>query len=137
MAAETLPTSVLWSHRHDSLLDVSVLYYRFSLIFAVFVFALMAIPLSYVAPRKGRYVKLVPAIIIFLLYINFILTTKNWIVNSSAPMWLLLLWEPIVGLVIAVVLFLYGTGVPKGMTWYRGIRALKREQKKMVSHEKT
>ena len=51
---------------------LSGLQYRFSVILSVFLLTLIAVPLSYVAPRHGRYLKLIPALLIYLLYIGLV-----------------------------------------------------------------
>ena len=63
---ETLPTSALIGS--DNYEHMAILGWRISLAFIVPVMVLFAIPLSQTDSRRGRYAKLGPALIVFLLY---------------------------------------------------------------------
>lgn len=63
---ETLPTSALIGS--DKAEHLAILGWRISLAFIVPVMVLFAIPLSQTDSRRGRYAKLGPALIVFLLY---------------------------------------------------------------------
>ena len=63
---ETLPTSALIGS--DNSEHMAILGWRISLAFIVPVMVLFAIPLSQTDSRRGRYAKLGPALIVFLLY---------------------------------------------------------------------
>ena len=63
---ETLPTSALIGSDHPE--HTAILGWRISLTFIVPVMVLFAIPLSQTDSRRGRYAKLGPALIVFLLY---------------------------------------------------------------------
>lgn len=52
----------------DSVEAKAELHWRFALIFATPLMALIAVPLSNVNPRQGRYAKLFPALLIYLIY---------------------------------------------------------------------
>ena len=62
---------------------VAELHWRFSLILIVPVMMLAAIPLSRVQPRQGRFGKLVPAILMYLLYAGFIMVVCGWISDTA------------------------------------------------------
>jgi len=47
----------------------AALQWRFSLPVLVLVIALLAVPLSRTQPRQGRYVKMVPAILLYIIYV--------------------------------------------------------------------
>ncbi len=51
--------------------------WRWSLIFLVPVVSLLALPLAKVNPRQGRYLKLLPAIVLYLSYVVLIVAVKN------------------------------------------------------------
>jgi lipopolysaccharide export system permease protein len=107
---EGLSTSYLLKHWREQKTYLSGLQYRFSVILSVFLLTLIAVPLSYVAPRHGRYLKLIPALLIYLLYIGLVLSNKSWIIHSSYPSWILLCWLQVGLLLIGIALYRYGMG---------------------------
>jgi len=88
---EVLPTRELWKERHTNKLAAAELQWRLSMPFSVFILALIAVPLSRVKPRQGRYAKLVPAILIYMIYMDLMFVSQSWvqkgIVNSTIGMW--------------------------------------------------
>ncbi|MGB2271448.1 MAG: LPS export ABC transporter permease LptF [Pseudomonadales bacterium] len=65
--------------------DVAALHWRFSLPVVVLVVALLALALSKTNQRSGRYIKMLPAILIYLLYIVSITGVRNMIETESQP----------------------------------------------------
>lgn len=107
---EGLPTAYLLQHWRDSQNYLSGLQYRCSVVLAIFLFTLIAVPLSYVAPRKGRYIKLIPALLIYLAYTGLVLSNKTWIANARSHVWFYMCWLQICLLLIGLILFRYGMG---------------------------
>lgn len=68
------------------------LQWRLSLILMVLPLTLLAVPLSRLDPRSGKYAKLVPAICIFFIYANLLFVTRSWLVNGRVPLWLGFWW---------------------------------------------
>lgn len=71
--------------------DIAALHWRLSLPVVVLVVSLMALALSKTNQRSGRYIKMLPAILIYLLYIITITGVRNLIeTDSQSPvlMWL-------------------------------------------------
>lgn len=66
--ADAAPTSELWGAR--DLQSRATLQWRLSLPVLVLVVAFLAVPLSSTSPRRGRYVKMLPAIILYMLYLG-------------------------------------------------------------------
>ena len=58
----------------------------------VFVLALIGIPLSRVNPRMGKYAKLLPAILIFIVYANGLFISREWLEDGKTPFWLGIWW---------------------------------------------
>ena len=52
---------------------------------SVFVLGLLAVPLSYLAPRQGRYGKLVLGIVLYLVYSNLLGLGQAWIAKGRVP----------------------------------------------------
>lgn len=69
----------------DDPADIAELHFRLAAPISVFLLALMAVPLSHIAPRQGRYGKLVVGIIVYLVYSNLLSLGQAWIAKSKLP----------------------------------------------------
>ena len=63
----------------------AALQWRFSLPVLVLVIALLAVPLSRTQPRQGRYVKMVPAILLYIIYVVIANAARGVLEDGSAP----------------------------------------------------
>lgn len=102
---EVLPTAQLWKEYQNP--DYAAeLQWRISLPISAFLLALMAIPFSHVKPRQGRYSLLLPAILIYVIYVNMMFVARNWveqeIVSVDFGMW----WVHGIMFVLAMILIL-------------------------------
>jgi lipopolysaccharide export system permease protein len=70
--------------------DIAALHWRFSLPVVVLVVALLALALSKTNQRSGRYIKMLPAVLIYLLYIVAITGVRNMIEMGSQPV--IMIW---------------------------------------------
>ncbi len=101
---DTLDSNILQSTPTNQLLsagtseELAELQWRFALGPLSIIVVLLAIPLSKVNPRQGRFLKLIPAILIYLSYVGLVLVLKNKIAEGSVP--------PYPGIWLAHVLFL-------------------------------
>lgn len=67
-----LPLATLWQQRHlEPAMNVELLW-RLSIAIMTLVMTVVAVPLSRVNPRSGKFSKIFPAILIFLIYINLL-----------------------------------------------------------------
>lgn len=107
---EGIPTAYLLQNYHSSQNYLSGLQYRFSVIISIFLFTLIAVPLSYVAPRQGRYIKLIPALLIYLAYTGLVLSNKSWLAHATSHIWFYMCWLQVILLLIGLGLFRYGMG---------------------------
>lgn len=95
-----LDTKTLWeSKRADYRAE---LHWRLSLPIGTLLLAVLALPLSYTTPRKGRYSKLALAILIYLIYSNFLGIGQTWVEKQKVPGWLGLWW--VHGFAISLIL---------------------------------
>lgn len=85
-------TRELWPLHNRSLLKEAELQWRLSVPIMVFVLTILAVPLSRVSPRSGKYANLLPAILIFFLYANLMFMVRGWLVQGKIPYWLGLWW---------------------------------------------
>lgn len=53
---------------------------------------LLAVPLGQIQPRQGRYTRLVPGILVFVVYFNLLTLGKSWVLKGLTPYALQTLW---------------------------------------------
>jgi lipopolysaccharide export system permease protein len=68
------------------------------------VLALLAVPLSYIAPRQGRYGKVGPALLVFIVYLNLMAFTRSQIEYKVIPVAINFWWVHLVFLLLTVAL---------------------------------
>jgi lipopolysaccharide export system permease protein len=85
-----IPTIQLLDSRDPA--SVSEFQWRLSIILMIPVMALMAIPLSRVNPRQGRYTRLVPAMILCFLYIILLSGARSGLERENLPLEVGLWW---------------------------------------------
>lgn len=98
-----IPTLELFSM--ETLAHVSELHWRISIILMIPIIAVMAIPLSRVNPRQGRFTRLVPGLILCFLYVICLSAGRGAIEKSQLPKEAGLWW--IHGIFVVVAIGLY------------------------------
>lgn len=93
----------------------AALQWRFSVPILVIVVAMMAVPLSRTQPRKGRYVKMIPAILLYIIYIVSANAARGWVEEGKGPTPYLLWCVHIVFFVLAFLMLV----VPRITLWRR------------------
>lgn len=81
------PTAMLLAS--SNVRDRAALHWRISLPVLALVVALLAVPLSYTNPRQGRFAKLIPSILLYLVYMAFLTTARSNVESGDSPF---LLW---------------------------------------------
>lgn len=76
----------------------ATLQWRFSMPLMVFIATLMAVPLSKTNPRQGRYLKMLPAILIYVFYLAFLINARSAVADGDL--------SPVLGLWIVHLPFL-------------------------------
>ncbi len=71
---------------------------------------LLAVPLSRLRPREGRYARLLQAILIYFVYSTFLSAGKVWLARGKIPDYLGLWWVHGAVIVLAY-LFIYGPAI--------------------------
>jgi lipopolysaccharide export system permease protein len=89
---EVIPTMQLLTEGMSNLDDVAELQWRFSMPLSVFLLALLALPLSKVNPRQGKFAQFLPAVLIYIFYANMMFVGRSWIQSGAVPPWLGLWW---------------------------------------------
>lgn len=116
-----LSTSTLWHMRHSNRDASAELQWRLAMPISVWLFTLISVPLSYTRPRHGRYLQLLPAILIYILYADLMFVGRAWIEQGTVSTALGLWWLHALVFVIGFVLvfrFIYGhcSWMPR---WFR------------------
>ncbi len=58
----------------------------------VLTLTLVGVPLSRVNPRAGKFAKLLPAIVLYIIYANFMFVARDWLLSEKIPIWLGMWW---------------------------------------------
>ncbi|VUD68997.1 Lipopolysaccharide export system permease protein LptF [Thalassocella blandensis] len=102
-ATDGMTTLELYQDDSDS--ASAALQWRLSLPVLVMIVGFLAVPLSRTQPRKGRYGKLLPAILIYIIYLVCLNAARGVMDNGSSPVAGLLWWIHGVFFILAVVLY--------------------------------
>ena len=81
-----LPFSQLWKSREDAVIQ-SEIGWRLFVPFSMFVAIALAVALSEVTPRQGRYLKLFPALLIFASMIVIMIAVKTRVSKGQMGIW--------------------------------------------------
>jgi lipopolysaccharide export system permease protein len=103
---ESIPTSQLLVSTDDPR-SRAELQWRLSLPLLVFIVTLMAVPLSRVNPRQGRFLKLLPAILLYMAYLTILIAARGALEKGRIPAALGLWWVHAIFLAIGTGLMLW------------------------------
>lgn len=82
------------------------LQWRVSVAIALFLLAMLALPLSVVKPRKGRYIILLPAVLIYIVYMNLLFIARRWVEEGAVPIAIGMWWVHLV-MIAGMGLFMF------------------------------
>ena len=83
--------------------EAAEIQWRLSSAIAAIVLGLLAIPLSHSAPREGRSGRALLGIMAYVIYVNLLYMSRNWIASGAIPPQLGTWWVHVVVLVAAVI----------------------------------
>lgn len=69
----------------QTLIEKAELQWRLSMPLLVFIVAMLAVSLSKVTPRQGRFSKLLPSILLYLIYVALLIAAQNALEKGSLP----------------------------------------------------
>lgn len=95
----------LWNERED-LQALAELEWRIAIPLSVPVLAFLAVPLSQVPPRRGRFAQLLPAIILYTIFANMMFVSRDWIEDGTISPYIGLWWLHISLLLLALFLMM-------------------------------
>ncbi len=104
--------------RSSRLDDRAELQWRWSMPLMCFALALIALPMSQLRPRQGRYARVAPALLVFFLYVNLLAGSRSAVARGTLSA-LPGLWT------IHSVMLLGAVAVFMALRWWRGARALR------------
>ncbi len=93
----------------ESKSDRIELLWRVNIPFTLMVLALLAVPLSYIAPRQGRFGKIGVALVIFIFYFNLMGFSRSWMATGQIPLWLNFWWVHALFLGLTMILLMRRT----------------------------
>ncbi len=99
---DALPTAQLWASSDPH--DMAELQWRLATPLAALVLVVLAVPMSRTTPRKGRYGKLLVAVLAFIIYYNLLSTAQVWVARSVLPPVLGIWWVHLLPVAVAGVL---------------------------------
>jgi len=99
-----LKMAELWPLNNPDVRKAAELQWRFSVSLMVLTLTLVGVPLSRVNPRSGKYAKLLPAMVVYIVYANALFTARNWFVTGKTPLWLGMWWPHLVVVFIGLML---------------------------------
>lgn len=88
----TATSSSLWPYLNADTRKAAELQWRFSVPVMVLILAFLAVPLSRVKPRSGKYANLLLGILLYVLYANFMFVARNWVLVGKVPIWIGIWW---------------------------------------------
>ncbi|TRX76343.1 LPS export ABC transporter permease LptF [Pseudomonas mangiferae] len=80
------------------------LQWRMSIPLLVFIVTLLAVPLARVNPRQGRFLKLLPAVLLYMGYLALLIAARGQLDKGKLPMALGLWWVHVLFLLIGLLL---------------------------------
>lgn len=101
---EALPTGALLASADPS--QRAELHWRLALPTMAIVLTLVAVPLSRLRPRQGRYARVWLAVVIYFVYSNLSSAGKVWLARGLLPAWLGLWWVHVVVAALAALVVL-------------------------------
>lgn len=95
----------LWREgHHHSLAEEVEWQWRFALPLSVIALSLMAVSLTQLSTRQGRLMRLLPAVMLYVVYANLLFVCKSWLLEGRYPLWVGLWWLPVL-LILMVGLY--------------------------------
>ncbi len=86
--------------------------WRINVPIILIVLGLLAVPLSYVSPRQGRYGRIGQALLVFVVYLNLLGFSKGAMERGSLPLWLNFWWVHLLFISLTLMLLKQRTRQP-------------------------
>lgn len=99
---ESISTSNLL-HHYNIPKAASELQWRLAWPISIFVLMILGIALCRVKPRQGRFISIVPAILVYIVYVNLLFMAKSWMEQGLLPISIGMWWVHLLLLASAVL----------------------------------
>lgn len=119
--SELKPTTELM--RSSNLEDIAQFQWRVSLPLLVPIIALIAVPMSRVNPRQGRYMRLLPSVLLYMGYVVLLSAASRAVGEGKIPVWLGLWWIHLMFLGIGLALMF---DLHHKLPWYHKVASGRR-----------
>lgn len=105
----TTVTTELWRNRHEAF-AATELAWRVSLPVTACVLIFLGVALSKIQPKRGRYAKLLPATVCYIIYAQLIFLSRVWMKKGIVPLFLNMWWVHalMLGLALFILVRQYG-----------------------------
>ena len=100
----TLKTANLLPLNNPDRAKAAELQWRLSIPLMVFALTLVAVPLSRVNPRTGKFASLLPAIIIYIIYANCMFVARDAVSSGTIPLWIGMWWVHLLAAALGLLL---------------------------------
>lgn len=118
----TMPTPMLLENPSPS--NMAELQWRIAVPLSAPLLALLAVPLSRVRPRQGRFGQLFTAVIFCIVYYNLLTISKRWVASGKLAPEIGLWWVHALLFGLALFWIAKASGrLNQGYQWFRGARA--------------
>lgn len=87
---DAISTADLWKSNNPEYR--SLLHWRLSLPLIVPIVTLLAVRLSRVNPRQGRFFHLLPAMLVYITYLGLLIVARDMLADGKVPEWVGMLW---------------------------------------------
>jgi lipopolysaccharide export system permease protein len=103
---ESLSTWQLWRD-YGNKRRAAEFQWRFSIAISAIILAMLAVPLSTIQPRQGRYLALLPAVLVYIVYINLLFMARHWVEYGFVPIAIGMWWVHVVALFFVLFIMMY------------------------------
>lgn len=90
--------SALWQDKTHPALAMAEFHWRLALPISVLVFAVAGLVFTPLNPRTGRFARLLPALLFYVVYMNCLFAGSAWIKQAMVPLVVGLWWVPLLAL---------------------------------------
>ncbi len=100
---EAIPSVLLWQQYRNPV-AAAELQWRLSIPLSVVILMVLAIPFSRIRPRQGRYTNLFPAMLIYIIYVNLLFVSRNWVEIKMVPISIGMWWVHLAVVTLALLI---------------------------------
>lgn len=119
MSTYFLTQLFIWPLYVDKKPVMAELQWRLSLPLSAILLTILAVPLSRVKPRQGKYANLIPAILFYIVYANLLFVSRTWVEKGTLHGLLGMWWVHILLLLVASIFLLNDYQKKRILNWLK------------------